>query len=126
VLKRRSWEKYRKIIAHCPVCGRQDVPAQWHHVAGARQSSSPALYVCLNCHGILTDRQRNVWDPSWKTEAHPVRCLAQGLYDLFWLWWLRSGVHMWRRQLAELVHVVWLGFLALAQQWGLRGWNVSI
>jgi hypothetical protein len=121
-----SDEKHRKILAHCPICGRENVPAQWHHVAGERQYPRLGKDICLNCHGIITHRQSTGWDPSWKTEAHPVRCIAQGMYDLFWLWWQRSGVHVWRTQLAELVHVAWLALLALTEQWGLRGWDVSI
>jgi hypothetical protein len=31
-----SHEPYTTIIGHCPVCGRAQVPAQWHHVAGER------------------------------------------------------------------------------------------
>jgi hypothetical protein len=126
-----SREPYRAIISHCPICGRADVPAQWHHVAGKRQGTTRqlkelGLLLCLNCHGIITERQRDGWDPSWKDEDHPVRCTVQGVYDLFWLWWQRSGRRVWDEQLAELAHMVRVGVLALLQLWGLRGWDVVL
>jgi hypothetical protein len=80
----------------------------------------------LNCHGIITHRQRDGWDPSWKTEAHPVRCTVQGVYDLVWLWWQRSDRRLWDQQLGELAHVAWLALLALLDLWGLRGWDDRI
>jgi hypothetical protein len=101
------------------------VPAQWHHLAGERQHKQLRILICLNCHGIITVRQCTGWHPSWKTEPHPVRCIVQGVYDLLWLWWQRSGVYWWRWQLAELAHVVRLAFLALLDVWGLRGWDLA-
>jgi hypothetical protein len=121
-----SDEPYRKYIAHCPTCGRSQVPAQSHHVAGVRQHRTLCILLCLNCHGIATARQCTDLDPPWKTEHHPVRCIVQGVYDLLWLWWQRSGRFVWEWQLAELVRLVWLALLALADIWGLRGWDVVL
>lgn len=127
-----SDEPYRDIISHCPICGAVNVPAQWHHLAGERQQSRYAalthvgILLCLNCHGILTLRQSTGWEPTWSTEQHPVRCTVQGIYDVLWLWWQRSGVLWWNHQVAELAHVVWLAALALFHLWGLRGWEAFI
>lgn len=96
VLSGVSKEPYREIIKHCPTCGAGNVPAQWHHLASERQQQRHMAFkylgilLCLNCHGILTDRQSTAWDPSWKTENHPVRCTIQGTYDVLWLLWERS------------------------------------
>jgi hypothetical protein len=132
VLSGVSKEPYREIIHHCRTCGAVDVPAQWHHVASERQQDRHAAFkhlgilLCLNCHGILTDRQQRGWDPSWKTEDHPVRCTIQGTYDVLWLWWERSGVLWWNHQGEELAHVVWTVLLALLRYWGLRSWGVIL
>ncbi len=116
-----------KHISHCPVCGRADVPAQSHHIASKRQNEHVVIRICLSCHIILTKRQCTCWDPSWKTESHPVRCLVQGLADLIWLWWQRSGLTLWRNQLGEIAHVAWVSLLSLANQvWGLRGWEDAL
>jgi hypothetical protein len=123
VLQGLSHEPYSKVIHHCPICGKANIPAQWHHIAGERQQRSLRMLICLNCHAIITSRQCSGWDPSWKTESHPVRCIVQGTHDVVWLWWQRSGVYWWQWQVAELVHVVWLALLALLDLWGLRGWE---
>jgi hypothetical protein len=126
-----SKEPYCEIIPHC-LCDRINVPAQWHHLATERQQARYTalkplgVLVCLNCHGILTERQCNTWEQSWKKDEHPVRCTIQGTADLLWLWWERSGRLVWEQQCAELVHVVWTVFLGLLQFWGLRGWGVVL
>ncbi len=113
-------------LAWCPTCGRADIPAEFHHLAGRRQHATLGLRLCLVCHKIATDRQVSSWDPSWRTESHAWRCIVQGVLDLVWLWWMRSGSHYWQRQVSELVRVVWLAGLSLADTWKLRldyGWD---
>jgi hypothetical protein len=127
-----SKEPYHELVGHCPTCGAVKVPAQWHHLASERQQKKyvalkhVGILLCLNCHGILTERQCTGWDPSWRTEQHPVRCTVQGTYDVLWLWWQRSGMLWWNHQFGELAHVVWTTLLALLQYWGLRTWEVIL
>jgi hypothetical protein len=118
----RAQPDHRRIAA-CPLCGRMNVAPDLHHIAGRRQHPTFALDVCLTCHDILSARQRTRWDPSWKTEAHPVRCIVQGVFDLVMLWWQRSGRRLWRQQVAELLRVVALAALAIAECYRLRGWG---
>jgi hypothetical protein len=58
-------------------------------VASKRQHPTLTLNVCLNCHRLLSQRQYR-WPPGWKTEKHPLRCVAQGVYDVLCLWRERS------------------------------------
>ena len=132
VLEGVSKEPYCEIIPHCPTCGRHEVPAQWHHPATERQQERYAalkhlgILICLNCHGILTERQCKAWDQGWRKEDHPVRCTLQGTYDVLWLWWERSGRLWWEQQCVELAHLVWIVMLGLLQYWGLRSGEVVL
>jgi hypothetical protein len=76
--------------------------------------------VCLNCHAILTKRQTTEWHPSWKSESHPVRCLFQGVLDVFWLWMHRSH-SLWA--LGQLAKLCGQGTWALFGTFGLVGWE---
>jgi hypothetical protein len=107
-------------VARCLGCLRTNAPSEFHHLASARQHASFGLRLCLNCHAILTKRQVTDWPPSWKTEQHPLRCQAQGLLDLIWLW-LRRGHAAWALgQLAKLcAQLGWSVFGAC----GLVGWD---
>lgn len=107
-------------LHQCPICLRKNVPGQFHHVASARQYARLGLRLCLNCHAILTYRQMAAWDASWRTEAHPLRCLTQGLLDVLWLWWQRSDVSWSLREVARLA---WLAGLALGETIGVKGWG---
>lgn len=110
-------------LAWCPTCGRADVPAQFHHIASERQHPMLGLRLCLVCHKILTDRQVSAWHPSWRVASHPVRCIVQGMLDLLWLWWQRSGWRWWERQVSELARVVWHALVELFGLVGLSGWE---
>jgi hypothetical protein len=102
------------------VCFRADVPSEFHHVASERQHATVGLQVCLNCHAILTKRQMTAWDPSWKNEKHPVRCLFQGMFDLFWLCLHRSHALWALGQFAKLcMQAGW----ALFEEFGLVDWT---
>lgn len=72
----------------CAIC-RRTAPSEAHHVASKRQHPTLTLTVCLNCHRLLSQRQYR-WHPAWKSEAHPLRYLAQGVYDVLCLWRERS------------------------------------
>ncbi len=124
VLQGLSHEPHRGFLDHCSLCGGTHVPAQEHHLAGKRNTRFLVVRICLNCHSIATDRQCREWDSRWNTGTHPSPFIVQGLYDVWWIWWQRSGCRWWRQQLSELVHLVWMAALALAQLWGLRGWEV--
>jgi hypothetical protein len=132
VLTGVSDEPYCRIIPHCPTCGRRDVPAQWHHPATERQQIKHValkhlgILVCLNCHGILTERQCKAWDQGWRKEDRPVVCTVQGTYDVVWLWWMRSGRLWWEQQCGELAHLVLIVLLGLLQYVGLRGGEVVL
>jgi hypothetical protein len=96
------------------------VPAEGHHVATERQLPQFVVRLCLNCHAPLTYRQENVWDPTWRTEAHPVRCLVQGTFDLVCLWWERSpAVPM----LGALWHLLVRAVIQLFHCFSLKGWD---
>jgi hypothetical protein len=109
-------------IPHCPICWRADVPAEGHHVAGERQREGFVVRLCLNCHALLTYRQVTAWDPSWLHESHPVRCLAQGTYDLTCLWWERSPAVAMLRELLDLLVRAAVELLACL---ALRGWDFA-
>jgi len=88
-------------IGQCSICGRKDAPSENHHVASQDQRPSFVVRICLNCHAIVTKRQVTQWDPSWRTEQHPIRCIVQGMLDLLCLWWERNPAvaalsDMWR------------------------------
>jgi hypothetical protein len=124
-------QPHARRIAHCPICGRSNVPAQLHHVASERHHKTFASYVCLSCHAILTGRQCAAWEPSWKTQDGTlirVRCIIQGTVDVGWLTWQRSGRQTWRQlwasQLRELFHLLFLALRALAEVFGLVGFAV--
>jgi hypothetical protein len=72
----------------CMICFKE-LPGEHHHVAGERQHPGFTIPVCLNCHAVLSERQRR-WDPTWLTEPHPVRCLIQGVLDVVEVWLKRS------------------------------------
>jgi hypothetical protein len=112
-------ESPHPILPRCPLCHRERVPSEFHHVASVRQHRTLGLRVCLNCHAILTLRQETAWPPSWKTEAHLVRCILQGLTDAIWLWLQRSHSG-W--SLAELAKLCGQAFWAVASSCGLNGW----
>ena len=106
-------------LARCPLCHKEQVPGEFHHVASARQHATFGLRVCLNCHAILTLRQETAWHQSWQKEDHPVRCMVQGLHDVFWLWWHRSHSGWSLGQLARLcVQACW----ALTGTYHVIGW----
>ncbi|MGO8948001.1 MAG: hypothetical protein ACLQUY_10130 [Ktedonobacterales bacterium] len=75
---------------HCAICWRI-APSEQHHVASKRQQVTLTLPVCLNCHAILSQRQYR-WPHDWRTEAHQLRCVIQGVYDVLCLWLERSPV----------------------------------
>jgi hypothetical protein len=107
-------------IRRCPICLREDVPGEFHHVASQRQHPTWGWMVCLNCHAVLTKRHMTNWHPSWMSEQHPVRCLFQGLFDMFWLWLQRSHSAWSSGQLAKLaVQGRWV----LLGRFGLVGWE---
>src|SRR5262249_6549895 len=112
-------EKPHRPIARCPLCHREHMPGEFHHVASWRQHRTFGLHVCLNCHAILTRRQTDEWPPSWRTEPHLVRCLVQGLLDVLGLW-LRRSHSGW--SLGELAKLVAQAFWALFAAGGLVGW----
>lgn len=107
-------------LARCPLCHRAQVPGEFHHVASKRQHVTFGLYVCLNCHAILTWRQETAWHPSWKTEPHLGRCVLQGLIDVFGLW-LRRSHSGW--SLGELAKLCWQAGWSLMGIFGLVGWG---
>jgi hypothetical protein len=108
--------------AHCLICWQLDVPYERHHVASERQNERFKIRLCLNCHALITYRQETSWDPSWKTEDHPVRCVVQGSFDLTCLWVERSpAVEMLR----ELVHFLVLAFCEVVASLGLKGWDFA-
>jgi hypothetical protein len=107
-------------IKRCPVCFRADVPSEFHHVASKRQHPTVGLQVCLNCHAILTKRQMTDWHPSWQDEQHPVRCLFQGMLDLFWLC-LRRSHALWA--LGQFAKLCGQAGWALVGVFGLVGWT---
>jgi hypothetical protein len=72
----------------CAVCFKE-APGEYHHVASERQQPHFTIAVCLNCHAILSQKQRR-WDPAWLRESHPVRCIIQGVLDVVALWLKRS------------------------------------
>jgi hypothetical protein len=56
------------------------------------------------------------------------RCIIQGTVDVLWLTWQRSGRQLWGQlwesQLRELVHMLFLALLALAEVFGFVGFAV--
>ncbi len=74
----------------CTICGKV-APSELHHVASARQHPTLTTPLCLNCHRILSQRQYR-WHRAWRTEAHPVRYVVQGVLDVVALWFERSPV----------------------------------
>ena len=126
-----SKEPSCQIIDHCPICGRHAVPAQWHHPATERQQARHAalkhlgILVCLNCHGVLTERQCTGWGQGWRKEDRPVRCIFQGLLTSFGCGGSGRVTRM-AHTARELVHVVSMAALALADTWGLRGGEAAL
>jgi transcription elongation factor Elf1 len=72
----------------CAICA-QELPTEIHHVAMKRQIPSLTITICLNCHAILSLRQKQ-WDRSCLTERHPLRFLVQGVHDVTRVWLDRS------------------------------------
>jgi hypothetical protein len=111
----------------CAICDRV-APSESHHVASKRQHPTLTLPVCLNCHRILSRRQYR-WHPSWRTGAHPLRYLIQGVYDVMCLWLERSPVAEQCRELltmlgrAALCVLPHLRFAALVDLAGLVDWS---
>lgn len=69
----------------CAVCMRV-APIEEHHIASRRQNPELTIATCLNCHGILSQRQNRAWDPTWRytspNEAAACRFEGQGWYDV--------------------------------------------
>jgi hypothetical protein len=68
----------------CAICNRT-APTEIHHVAMERQIKHLTIEVCLNCHALLSLRQKQ-WHRSCLTERHPLRFLVQGVVDVSRLW----------------------------------------
>ncbi len=66
----------------CLVCGERDLPLQNHHVAGRRKSDI-TVPICLNCHSVLSRRQRH------NEQDTEIRALLYGALDIALLWWER-------------------------------------
>lgn len=113
---------------HCAICWRM-APSEQHHVASKRQHPTLTLPVCLNCHAILSQRQYN-WPPAWRSEAHKLRCVIQGVYDVLCLWLERSPVAENCRDLfvmleqAALIVLSYLRPEALIDLSALTDWSV--
>jgi len=109
-------------IRRCPVCGRKDVPGEYHHIASQRQRATFGVHICLNCHAILTYRQVTRWHPTWRTEQHPVRCIVQGMLDLLCLWWQRNPAVA---ALGDVWRWLLLAGIEMAQCFCLVGWDFA-
>ncbi len=66
----------------CIVCGERDLPLQNHHVAGRRKSDI-TVPTCLNCHSVLSRRQRH------SEQDTEIKALLYGALDIALLWWER-------------------------------------
>jgi len=109
-------------IRRCPVCARKDAPSEYHHIASKRQRATFGVRICLNCHAILTQRQLTAWDPSWRTEHHPVRCIVQGMIDFLCLCWERSpAVAM----LHDMLSLLARASIEIAACLRLTGWDFA-
>ena len=111
----------------CAIC-IQVLPSEIHHVASERQCPSLIICVCLNCHRILSQRQYQ-WHSAWRSEAHPLRYLVQGVLDVITLWFERSPAAEQCRDLfamlwhAALYGLAFLQFDALGDLSGLTAWE---
>src|SRR4051812_2045366 len=61
----------------CPICGWRDWRSfEGHHIAGEGYSKKVIIFVCRNCHGVLSDMQKDqpdrIADPPSiaETQAH--------------------------------------------------------
>jgi len=99
--ERDTYGDTRHRTRRCAICGRI-APSELHHVASERQHPTLTLCVCLNCHRILSVRQYR-WHPAWRTEAHPVRYIIQGVLDVVTLWLQRSPAAEQCRELFALL-----------------------
>lgn len=113
----------------CAICGGM-LPSELHHVASERQHPTLLLPVCLNCHRILSARQYR-WHPAWRTEAHPLAYVLQGVCDVVCLWLERSPVAEQCRELFALLGravIYVLAYLrpdALSEVDYLTNWNAQ-
>ncbi len=66
----------------CLVCGGSDLPLQDHHIAG-RRKSDVTVPICLNCHSVLSRRQRH------NEQDSETKALLYGALAMALLWWER-------------------------------------
>lgn len=66
----------------CGICGREGV--ELHHIAGEKHSYH-SIKVCLDCHRVLSDKQK-LWDARWWHGNQPEHLkqafLFQGISDV--------------------------------------------
>jgi hypothetical protein len=110
----RNCRARREQRGGCAICNRE-APTEIHHVAMERQIKRLTIEVCLNCHAILSLRQKQ-WHRSCLTEYHPLRFLVQGVCDVAQVWLERSpAVKQSRAFFAMLGHaaLIALSYLRL-------------
>lgn len=76
----------------CEVCGSSD-KRELHHIAGEKHDYK-TVTLCLDCHRILSDKQK-LWDKRWEAKDQPINVrlafFLQGLKDLLELKASKTG-----------------------------------
>jgi hypothetical protein len=105
--KHREVRKQRRLLRmgtnhpFCPGCGWRDWRSfEGHHIAGESYSKKVVVFVCRNCHGLLSDMQKDqpdqITDPPSEAECQAHALL--GIADMLRLRAARAGT----RRLAQL------------------------
>ena len=80
----------RPKLNYCEICGHSDNNLEKHHVRG-RKYGNECITACLECHKVLTDKQR-LWNYD-----NPENLLTRGLNDIFELKYSKTGIELFKR-----------------------------
>lgn len=87
---------YTMLNPYCEICGKQinRENSELHHIAGKKHSTYHIIHVCLECHSVLSERQK-LWDKRWWHLDQPDHVrkafLLQGISDILRLKTRKTG-----------------------------------
>ena len=85
----------RPKLNYCEICNRSDSNLEKHHVRG-RKYGNECITVCINCHKVLTDKQR-LWNYN-----NSDNLFDRGMIDIFELKYSKTGIELYRRTAENL------------------------